>query len=614
MDRSDTLALAALIVALFALLNTLSQVLQQYLLTADGFRRCSASVMGEWARFTRRRFKWRELRFETVFATPVIFLEVAYELRNLEASQTSIVVLDGTEEMFQWPGLKVDRGETSAHKPAWSIYGMLDDHYKHVANLDDAVKRNPGWMDRILRRSTTSSVIATLASRTSSLRSSCAKHDFGRMDSNPNGQQLENESVSWIPLMRSLQGYTSSLRMAGLSVFQDASSGSSRHGRILAPAVRLRKQSWDFMPPEVTKPYAVSTIRDLAILVQLLGLQWTNFKPEDGVIRAEGPGIVVTSTEVRSLGTLISFVKTDERIERRRQLHGVVFSPMEGAAALGFGMINSDLLAESYRIYSAEDCYDTIIQLGNIEGDITGLPHSVLETIVTDLLGMLTPALRPVSTGITFLVRPSSLLNEGGLSLRGCLEEFTTQLERVLESNTETKHLLQQAPFIGHIRKYCRSILEKSRWRREFGLQILGYHKYNDPNVLALLDHLHLACSHTTSWLSSHKIHCRRILREHLRAQLASSQNILHIQRQNPLRWPEALAQARHQLISLHFDTTLEKCIKALDGELDSARVMEIWVGLLFRAICWHAIHNFDEKVVAVAPRYHDSNLPVYIA
>jgi hypothetical protein len=66
MDSTDALALAALVVALVALLNTVSQVLQQYFATADGYRRCSPSVMGDWARFTRRKFKWRELRFETV--------------------------------------------------------------------------------------------------------------------------------------------------------------------------------------------------------------------------------------------------------------------------------------------------------------------------------------------------------------------------------------------------------------------------------------------------------------------------------------------------------------------------------------------------------------------
>ena len=42
--------------------------------------------------------------------------------------------------------------------------------------------------------------------------------------------------------------------------------------------------------------------------------------------------------------------------------------------------------------------------------------------------------------------------------------------------------------------------------------------------------------------------------------------------------------------------------------------VEEIWVALMFRSVCWHALHNIDEKVVAVPPRYYDSHLPVYIS
>ena len=68
------LAAAALAIALVALFTALGQLLQQYFATADGYRRCQKSVMGEYARRTHLRWRWREFRFETLYTVPEIFM------------------------------------------------------------------------------------------------------------------------------------------------------------------------------------------------------------------------------------------------------------------------------------------------------------------------------------------------------------------------------------------------------------------------------------------------------------------------------------------------------------------------------------------------------------
>src|SRR5258706_15366121 len=76
-DDQTSLALAgtAFAVSLIALLASILQVFQQYLSTAtDGYRRCTKRVMGSWSKATRRSFRWRELRFEVTFETPVLWL------------------------------------------------------------------------------------------------------------------------------------------------------------------------------------------------------------------------------------------------------------------------------------------------------------------------------------------------------------------------------------------------------------------------------------------------------------------------------------------------------------------------------------------------------------
>jgi hypothetical protein len=68
------LAAAALAIALVALFTALGQLLQQYFATADGYRRCQKSVMGEYAKRTHLRWRWREFRFETLYTVPEIFM------------------------------------------------------------------------------------------------------------------------------------------------------------------------------------------------------------------------------------------------------------------------------------------------------------------------------------------------------------------------------------------------------------------------------------------------------------------------------------------------------------------------------------------------------------
>ncbi|TVY50192.1 hypothetical protein LCER1_G007534 [Lachnellula cervina] len=69
-----SIAATALAIALVAFVTALGQLLQQYFATADGYRRCQRSVMGEWATRTRLRWRWREFRFETLYTTPEIFM------------------------------------------------------------------------------------------------------------------------------------------------------------------------------------------------------------------------------------------------------------------------------------------------------------------------------------------------------------------------------------------------------------------------------------------------------------------------------------------------------------------------------------------------------------
>ena len=74
MSTEGNVATIALIVSLIALLIALLQLLQQIFGTAQEYRRCQESIIGPWSGLRQRKFRLSELRMETQFRTPEIFL------------------------------------------------------------------------------------------------------------------------------------------------------------------------------------------------------------------------------------------------------------------------------------------------------------------------------------------------------------------------------------------------------------------------------------------------------------------------------------------------------------------------------------------------------------
>jgi hypothetical protein len=166
------------------------------------------------------------------------------------------------------------------------------------------------------------------------------------------------------------------------------------------------------------------------------------------------------------------------------------------------------------------------------------------------------------------------------------------------------------------ISQVAQLFVRSKKWRRDFGRPIIAYQKYRDEGVIALLEALHQAWDDATSFLSSRRVACRAILRVHFLVMLECWEQILDIQRQSPLRYPENAAAAQRRLMKLYFDKCRRRCMEEVPRMTreDAATVEEVWITTMFRGICWHAIHNFDERVIAVPSRYSNSSFPIYIA
>lgn len=75
--------------------------------------------------------------------------------------------------------------------------------------------------------------------------------------------------------------------------------------------ITYRELSWDFMPPDVVRPLATSTVGTIVVLAVRLGMRWRSlYADKDGlVMRADGNGLSLSSDRVRGLGLVLRFTQ-----------------------------------------------------------------------------------------------------------------------------------------------------------------------------------------------------------------------------------------------------------------------------------------------------------------
>jgi hypothetical protein len=299
---ADTLALTALVVSLVALFTTIGQLLQQYLATADGYRRCTScspplrhlltvsgqpSVMGLWATKTKLRWRWREFRFETIFVVP----RIKYGPLHPEVGRN----------------IEISRGFCSMISTSESLVGSMT---------------YAGWESIDARQFYDSDQLAC-----------------------------------WVPLLAQLH------MQGGDTVQYFPQKPGSVENDTRVPIVQFIEKSWDFMPPDIIRPMASSTVSDIAVMARRLGMVWKSFDPGNGLMRAEGNGHVFTSTMARSLGTVLQYTFTS-----RKNDGNCAYIPLKEADKLGFGLVELD-----HRLFGPEMGFD--LDLGSYEGISRTLPR-----------------------------------------------------------------------------------------------------------------------------------------------------------------------------------------------------------------------------------------------
>jgi hypothetical protein len=115
-------------------------------------------------------------------------------------------------------------------------------------------------------------------------------------------RRVSTELASWVSLLDELDEYTADI--VKISPKGAISTNSW-------PVTLSVDRSWDFMLPEVVRPFATSTVSDLAILTCRLGVVWKEFRPVDGVMEGQSSNSehVFSATKVRGIGILLTYIR-----------------------------------------------------------------------------------------------------------------------------------------------------------------------------------------------------------------------------------------------------------------------------------------------------------------
>jgi len=251
---SDEVAIAALVIAVVAFVTTVVQLAQTIIASAKGLPNCDERVMGKWARYTSRKFKWRQLRLEIDFEAPLIFLAPTDNVKGPAGlhSEVPIWYVDGSRASCESTRVAEPRAEGG------------DD--------GDLVFRTAGMVREPVH--TVDNELATWVKMLGAI------------------QKMERDSRSWEA------GRWRAERLPHPQVDKFS----------LAVGVQAKKRSFD-ANPTVKKPYATTAICHIVELAAVLGMYWKEFNRDQNKYRAEGNGYSLLGTRIDDFGIVFVFEK-----------------------------------------------------------------------------------------------------------------------------------------------------------------------------------------------------------------------------------------------------------------------------------------------------------------
>ena len=420
------------------------------------------------------------------------------------------------------------------------------------------------------------------------------------------------EMASWIPLLVSLYRSTSAVTEQLTSEYPD--SHHEMGLMINLPFIDYVERSWDFMPPDVSRPMALTTVQSIGIIAVRLGMTWKDVRPTEGVMIAEGSGFTLTSSIVRGVGLVMGLTSEDRHDECL--LFGSVeppgnrLAPTRYADRLAFGVVTADFRLRRLPFGSSDETFGTLREIdpsGTLVERMSNFQQREGDRMpgVSDFICMVCVPVRLLHSTIMRIPRPSNdvlgPINSvcGTIAFQICLDRYVSSKGTC--ATEQSKHILQSV-----------SGLERvwPQWTKSRSRDSL------DEPSMQYLDAIHRVLDTMRSWL------------EKFRNESEANDDLYHAVLIEHISLAVVLArEARENAkrVALMYTSEMRGYFKDDFAGLYASftdlpdvsknTVVDLWLTLAFRGICWARLHwmALDSPFSTIPARYCDSQLPVYI-
>ncbi|KAF1837836.1 hypothetical protein BDW02DRAFT_81851 [Decorospora gaudefroyi] len=267
-------ATAALAIAISALVIALGQLIAQLFSTAEGYRRCQASVIGSWFDLVELPFRWSSFRFEVKVTTP------HFQIETISSPTPKLSFFKRAQHQHTGFPRSLFQNQTAR---------LLIPAHHPVPLIGDSKSRK-GTFCRPL-----------------------PGPDDGEDDDDtegvnatrPTSLDYAEDAPTWINLLEDMH----KLQHAPLASAAGIIEGDTRAAvwsRTLV-CISRKTRSWDFMPPDIVRPVASTTLGCLIVMTHRMGMVWTDFRPEEGVVRAASKTQSFSTSLVRGMGLVVEY-------------------------------------------------------------------------------------------------------------------------------------------------------------------------------------------------------------------------------------------------------------------------------------------------------------------
>lgn len=452
------------------------------------------------------------------------------------------------------------------------------------------------------------------------------------------GEEKSSELACWLPLLGSLHENEWELQRYGCYYDQHLLSGyPNARGQLVGPVLRFKEMSWDSLPPGTERPFAVTTVSDIAIIVRRLGMSWEAFNPEGGNMRAQGNGHGIFSTSATSSGLVMQYTHlegsvtfTDKSIFPNVSTlsKAELYIPTREADMMGFGILPGcdSLIVPYFKVGTTAEVYVTMDKLDSTHKASTQL-RDVNRLLVgkwdahcmygfSDIIALAAPMIRRRHSTIVRVPMPTEYCSSL-LSHKECFVVFHNRLKEYMGTRSDDM-LLEQADWV--LEQYERLKSRYSEWENE-----AENNNRVDGRDLNFLEDVHGCWDTATDYFvqlqQTHHLNYLDLMASHISHAVFYWGDAWKQLNQGKARDNFGLRGLEAEGSHLYFDylPLIVEDMRRKGFEGPEKIVHEAWFTLMFRAFCWwrcHSLHPGEDqsyKGSTLPSRYWDSKLPVYI-